>query len=278
MQVRNDYSINQGASYQQSHLRQGAEGKGHIFEEEQKAAREREEAKSQTGKNGAAPLRENKVPRKNLITDSVEVIWSQDAAYVEKEEKAFEDKQPQEGFLKAIWNSLADEKNEDETQDAQENVNTSGTAWEGGIKAALSAVRQRLSDHITDKWELFRDKIKVGVYTALKRFGAEQGAFGALADKEGQEALKQGQEKPGYGRKDKAGQRTVPVSARREDHLMDSYTQNGEYCRLGENLTYRKTLQRREKEAVKEGEETMEEMRGRQEEEMLANDGGNGYT
>lgn len=140
-------------------------------------------------------------------------------------------------FVKDIWDSMGDEKGADGKEAL---MTTDRDASAGSADAASSAVRQGLPDYIVNKWEQVREKVKTALSSALKRFGKGSGAFGALTDpgngKEGnRESLTE---------KDKKGTRRnsqVTITAAYEDsHLMDSYSKNGKYCRLGENLTYQK--------------------------------------
>lgn len=122
------------------------------------------------------------------------------------------------GFVKGLWESLGEE-------------------------TVSSAIKQIFPYRIINKWENVREKIKVSVSTALKRFGREGAAFGALTDPKGhfrrkREADKQLEENKEKGTRQKEG--AIPAAFLSDSHLMDSYSKTGAYCRLNENLTYQK--------------------------------------
>lgn len=144
------------------------------------------------------------------------------------------------GFLKAFWNSLGDEEKEENQESLISSIRHSGL---NGIAVVVSAIRQVISDRIISKWENVREKFKVSVKAAVKRFGEGSAAFGALTDPRGQSAGKneadaQEQEE----RKKGAGSKEEPIDTAvlSDSHLMDSYSKTGAYCRLNENLTYQK--------------------------------------
>lgn len=143
-------------------------------------------------------------------------------------------------LLKNFWDSMGDEGEEN-----RQGARSSGSGHMGvkGIEALTSAIKQMFPYRIINKWKSIREKIKVGVNTALKRFGKGSTAFGALTDLGGhftgkKETDKQLEESKGKGTWQKAD--SVPTMPLADSHLMDSYSKTGAYCRLNENLTYQK--------------------------------------
>lgn len=151
------------------------------------------------------------------------------------------------GFLKGIWDAMGEK--ESQTQDVpalyDRKDKREGRGVMQSIYAAISAIRQVFQGQITGLTGTVREKIKVGIHTALKRFGRENEAFGALTDPGtgtffGQRAgNKKGEHSAGTGtRKDEETLLRTPELS--NEHLMDSYSKNGTYCKLNENLTYHK--------------------------------------
>lgn len=145
--------------------------------------------------------------------------------------------------IKGIWNAMGEEDAEKAEKSAVGSITGKETPVYEGVEGASSAIRLRLPDRIVNKWESLRMKIKAGVKSALKRFGREQDTFGALSDPKGRFAGKKGAEHQ-YDPKANGGTRKgspdILTADMSDTHLMDSYSKNGEYCRLNENLTYQK--------------------------------------
>lgn len=111
-----------------------------------------------------------------------------------------------------------------------------------GVRAMLSAVRQDISFYIVNKWEAVREKIKVGTDFARKHFGRNRNGFTMSFDI-GQQAAgnnRKNWEKEEKNKGTRQQQEEIPSAYQADNHLMDSYSKNGEYCRINENLTYRK--------------------------------------
>ncbi len=221
MQIRNDFNSYSGTEYRQSHPHhmtkclheegtkkpeaqsQGAGGKPDTFN-----PNNREEKGRQISPD---PYREEAAVRKTGMKKGLK-------------------------FVKDMWDAMGDDKG----ADGNETVVSEEGEPSDGVAAASSAVKQGFPHYIVNKWEQVREKVKTALSSALKRFGKGSGAFGALADpgngKEGSREALTEKEKKGTRRSSR-----VTVTAAYEDsHLMDSYSKNGKYCRLGENLTYQK--------------------------------------
>lgn len=149
------------------------------------------------------------------------------------------------GFLKGIWDAMG------ESEEQAQNVTAlyerkdpeAGRKLMQNIHAVVAAIRQAFHWQITGPFETVREKIKVGISAALKRFGGGNEPFGALTDPGTGTFLEQrtGGKKEEHGagsgtRKDEDTLIKTPEIS--DEHLMDSYSKNGTYCKLNENLTY----------------------------------------
>ncbi|MDE7287636.1 MAG: hypothetical protein K2N55_12455, partial [Lachnospiraceae bacterium] len=86
------------------------------------------------------------------------------------------------GMLKGIWDSMGDEeaeKSEEASAPGQKGF------FHNPITAAVFAFQSAVSDRIVSKWEGTRDKIKVHIKSAFRRFGRDRESFGALSDPKG---------------------------------------------------------------------------------------------
>lgn len=112
-----------------------------------------------------------------------------------------------------------------------------------GVREMLLTVRQNISDYIANKWETVRDKIKIGTQSALKRFGKNQDGFTMSSDI-GQQASGNNRrrfwEKEENQKGTRQNQEEIPTAYQADNHLMDSYSKTGEYCKINEILTYHK--------------------------------------
>ncbi len=219
MQIRNDFNSYSGTEYRQSHTH-------HIT----KCLHEEETKKPDGGGTG--------VKMDVLSSNSAQEKGRQVSTHLYGEEAPKPKTRVKKGlkFVKDMWDAMGDEK---ET-DGKEALMTDGREPLEGTDAASSTVRQGLPHYIVNKWEQVREKVKTALSAALKRFGKGSGAFGALTDPgNGKERNREP-----FTEKDKKGTRKssqVTITAAYEDsHLMDSYSKNGKYCRLGENLTYQR--------------------------------------
>lgn len=222
MQIRNDFTSFSGREYQNSHTHHITKC---LHEEEHK----HQEAAAAGMKQSAADSASSQKTQ-------------QDAAFEYGISAAKQTSQVKKGLgtLRDIWDSMGDEK-------SRENQDTLPAAKESffhaGVNAVASAFRAVISDRIVNKWESARERLKVNIKSALKRFSKEHDTFGALSDPKGRFTGKKGTEeqyhqKAGKGtRRREADLRTAVLS---DTHLMDSYSKTGEYCRLNENLTYQK--------------------------------------
>lgn len=119
-----------------------------------------------------------------------------------------------------------------------------------GISGAVTAFHERFSYPVMNKLMEVRESIKTYASGALKKFGRGREAFTALSD----ERMPSGKRQRQPGREQQKRQITtrrgaveVIIQEPVHDHLMDSYSKNGEYCQLNENLSYRKPVSNRNK-------------------------------
>lgn len=228
MQIRNDFNSYQGTEYRQSHTH-------HIT----KCLHEEEHKKP--GAGGQEPGVKGDAFSQNNAEDKSRQIFQR--SYGEEAPKRDTGVKRGFQFVKDMWDAMGDEKEAD--GEAALTLNDGET---DGADAASSAVRQGFPHYIVNKWEQVREKVKTALSSALKRFGKGSGAFGALTDPGNG---KEGNRDP-LPEKDKKGTRRtsqVTITAAYEDsHLMDSYTKNGKYCRLGENLGYQKNTSQKKTE------------------------------
>lgn len=144
------------------------------------------------------------------------------------------------GLIRRLWDSMGEEGRSGEKAATAAGEGRIRGDFVGGIAAASSAVRNLLPPYLTEKWEVVRDKVKAKAEAAFQHFNT-------LPDP-GRRFLGKKEEK--QRRREGAGRRTGRakpeiLSEAPDTHLMDSYSKRGEYCKLNENLTYRRE-QRRE--------------------------------
>lgn len=230
MQIKNDLHSYTGADYTKSHTH-------HIT----KCLHEEEE-KKQTA--GAAGIR-----NKALEAGAAEEKKSTDIFY-ERGNRVYREKEnsgKRPGFVRAFWESLGEEKGRDGAEEPADKGKGRQETGLAGISAVSAAIRRIIPSSVIARIETAGEKIKVGIGTALKRFGKRQDAFGALSDP-GNHFTGKGKGKEGGS--ERAGRGSVRTSrpeiltaTMSDTYLMDSYSKTGEYCRLNENLLYRKNTE-----------------------------------
>lgn len=144
------------------------------------------------------------------------------------------------GLFREIWNAMGEE-GENEKGNVLSVFDRNGSGR--GIREMLITVRQDIADYIVNKWEAVRDKIKIGAHSALKRFGKGQDGF-AMSSDVGRQAAGNNSRRFWEKEEDKKGtrqnQEEIPAAYQADNHLMDSYSKTGEYCKINENLTFQK--------------------------------------
>lgn len=144
------------------------------------------------------------------------------------------------GLFREMWEAMGEEgSNKKENVLAVFDRDRSGR----GVREMLLTVRQNISDYIVNKWETVRDKIKIGTQSALRRFGKNQDGF-AMSSDIGQQAPgnngRRAWEKENDQKGTRQNQEDIPTAYQADNHLMDSYSKTGEYCKINENLTFQK--------------------------------------
>ncbi len=224
MEIRNDYNSFSGRRYQEPHTH-------HIT----KCLYEDEHAKSKSMAGGM---------KQDASSAAAGEKEEQDGTFVygdtKNEGKRTGGLKKGLGLIRNIWDAMGDE---DKAEPGKVAMAGSKTSDNFGTDAASTAIRQGLPYRIVNKWESVREKLKTGLSTALKRFSRED-AFSALTDPKGSFKRKRGTgrqtvEKVGRGTRQKSPD--ILTATLSESHLMDSYSKNGEYCRINENLTYQKS-------------------------------------
>lgn len=143
-------------------------------------------------------------------------------------------------FIRGMWEALGDEG---EGEKGNVLLVFSRDRIGQGVREMLLHVRQNLSDYIVNKWEAVKGRIRIGTRSALKRFGKDTDGFTMSSDI-GQQTAGNNRRNAWEREEDKRGTRQdkeeIPTAYPADNHLMDSYTKTGEYCKINEHLTYQK--------------------------------------
>lgn len=146
---------------------------------------------------------------------------------------------PGTNLIRGIWDAMGDDDSS-----LKENILSvyDRDGENRGVRAMLSAVRQNISSYIVNKWEAVREKIKVGTDSARMHFGRNRNGFAMSSDLGRQTAGNNPKswEKDDKNKGTRREQEEIPSAYQADNHLMDSYSKNGEYCKINENLTYHK--------------------------------------
>lgn len=147
--------------------------------------------------------------------------------------------------IRGIGDAMSDEagqKQDMPVMDDREDISFRKRVFQG-VNAVVSAIKQSFTFQVTGRFHTVREKLKVGIHTALKRFGKDREAFGTLTDP-GTGSLLGGKTGGEAGRnKNSAGttqekNESIKAAQMKNEHLMDSYSKSGTYCKINENLTY----------------------------------------
>ncbi len=222
MQIQNNYDTHSQSGYQKSHTH-------HIT----KCMYEEGTKKQETAASAMKGAPDAVQYTKGTVEGKVYEYGQNQTRQINKTRK--------KSLIRGFWDALGDEGGREE----QEVWEKEETAKSAGANLISSAIRQALPHYVINKWESVKEKLKVGVGVALKRFKKEQDDFGALPDPKGRFTQKRNKsghlsENIGKGTRRKPVEITTPESS--ESYLMDSYSKTGEYCQLNENLSYRKKV------------------------------------
>lgn len=223
MQIQNNYNAYSGTEYHKSHTH-------HITE----CLYDHEEKPQEGGGAGAAKssMAEQEMSVKSKAEQAAFYDYGTRGQKQETEAK----KGP--GMLRRIWDAMGEDGKGTERAAGAVSENRAGEDTGRGIYGASSAIRHLLPAYVTQKWETLRDRVKAKAGAAFKNFDKKKDAFLALSDFGGRFRGKK-EEKPKQG---KGTERAKPeiLTAAADSHLMDSYSKKGEYCRLNDNLSYRR--------------------------------------
>lgn len=239
MQIQNNYNSYSGTEYHKSHTH-------HITE----CLNDHEEKPQKEG--GAAAGKSSAAAQEAYGKGEAEQMAFYDYnATVRKQAP-----EPKRGvsLLRQFWDSMGEEGKEAQGVAGTVRENQSGEDMSrGGIFGASSAIRHLFAAYITEKWEAVRDRVRAKAGAAFQNFDKKKDAFLALSDFGGRfRGKKEERKKSGKGTR-----RTKPeiLSAGLDTHLMDSYSKNGEYCKLNDNLSYRRERHEANRRAFSESSE-----------------------
>ncbi len=142
------------------------------------------------------------------------------------------------GFFREFWDSMGDSPESGKTEKIP-GKEAADSITPNGISAAATALKQRISHYILNKWEAVREKIQVNVSASLKRFGKRKDTFTALSDPGRRFSGRRGEQRSSEKAVKGAGRAPGPEirgAVMEDNHLLDSYSKKGEYCRLKDHL------------------------------------------
>lgn len=228
MQIRNDYTSFQNRNYQEGHTH-------HITE-----CLHDDQTKKKEGAAGAGVSTvdmQNKTAE--FSKEGVIYQMSTDSAAAKRTEK-----KSGTSLLKGFWEALGDEG----AQDSKNVMSVLKDNLLSGIHGAAASIRNAFQYQVVERLQNIPVRVKEVLKGAKTKFGNGKDTFTALTG---------GQTPSGRGsadaRKKREGQVTstgkdedVPMKILKHSHLMDSYSRQGEYCQLNDNLTYRKVNNKRQ--------------------------------
>ena len=110
---------------------------------------------------------------------------------------------------------------------------------------------------VTVNWVEFKDKVKAGADVAFQSFEKKKDDFFALADpknffrKNFRKKREEKQKRRELAEKRARRQKDI-LTANTDSPLMDSYSKSGEYCKLNDNLSYRRKRMEENRKAFSE--------------------------
>lgn len=228
MQVRNDYTSYQGMdSNRNNHHRYVTDG---LYEEAAK--------KAESGAGEQSSFSGEKEEMRAAASQKSQNIYMDHYSAAARESRSAK----KVSWVKQFWDYLGDES--DGEGKAARHLSVRQTVM-SGISGAATAFRERFVYPIVNKLTEVRESIKAYANGALKKFGKGREAFTALSDERMPSGKREGQ----HHREQRRGQITtrrgaveVILQEQMNNHLMDSYTKNGEYCKLNDHLTYRRPV------------------------------------
>lgn len=229
MQIRNDYTSYQGLnSNRHNHDHHVTD----CFYEE--VAR-----KTESGAAGQIAYSAQPEEKREENPQNVHVTLSSAAAGESRNTK-------KTSWARQFWDYLGDDANA-EGNGMKPSFSIKQTVM-NGISVAAAAFHEGFPYRIVNKWVDIRKNIRTHVTAVLKKFGKNRETFTALAD----EGMPSGKRERQHRRQQQREQITirrgaVEVSIQQPvpNHLMDSYSKNGEYCQLSDHLSRRRSVSNR---------------------------------
>lgn len=226
MQIRNDYTSYQGlGSNRNNHHQYVTDG---LYEEVAK--------KAESGANEQSALSAQEESRKTESPQNIHMALYSATAKESRSAKKI-------SWARRFWDYLGDEQSGEQT--GTKHLFSIRPSVLGGINGAVAAFRENISRRIVNKWVEVRESIKTHANAALKKFGKGREAFTALSDQRMPSGNKEGQRDRERKREQiitRRGAVEVIIQEPVHNHLMDSYSKNGEYCKLNDHLTYRRPV------------------------------------
>lgn len=160
-------------------------------------------------------------------------------------------------LLKGFWDALGEEGEE-----AGKERNAMAAFRENllsGIYSAAASIRHSFSSQVIERIKNLRERFRTGAKGGYRYSRGSREDFAALADgrapshkeSKNRRSIRRQELLPGEAPSLRK-QEDIPMKILVNSHLMDSYSKSGEYCQLGENLTYGKGMGRRKESAGKE--------------------------
>lgn len=227
MQVRNDYTSYQGMdSNRNNHNHHVTDG---FYEEVAK--------KTESGAGGQSTFPSE---GENVRAESSQTPQNIHTALYSAAKESRSTKKV--SWARQFWDYLGDES--DGNSKAATHLSFRQVVM-NGISSATAAFHESFPYRIINKWVDVRESIRTHVSTALKKFGKGREAFAALSDDRMPSGKREGRHTREQRKEQIRARRAeveVSIQTPAHNHLMDSYSKNGEYCQLNENITYRRPV------------------------------------
>ena len=149
-------------------------------------------------------------------------------------------------WARQFWDYLGDDTNA-EGKGMKPSFSIRQTVM-NGISSAAAAFHEVFPYRIVNKWVEVRKSIRTHATAILKKFGKNGEAFTALADERMPSGKRERQHRKEQQKEQiitRRGAVEVSIQQPVHNHLMDSYSKNGEYCQLNEHLSYRRPVSNR---------------------------------
>lgn len=228
MQIRNDYTSYQGlGSNRHNHNHHVTE----CFYEE--AAK-----KTESGTGGQISY--SVQPEKNRAESPQNVHMALYSAAVGESRDT-----KKTGWARKFWDYLGDENVEEGK--AAKHMSVRQVVM-SGISGAVTAFHEKFSYPVMNKLVEVRESIKTYASGTLRKFGRGREAFTALSDERMPSGKRQRQRSREQQKRQittRRGAVEVTIQPPVHNHLMDSYSRNGEYCQLNDHLGQRRTVSNR---------------------------------